>query len=85
MPQDKKVVPIVFLDGTTGEAVAYGNNAAWLCRCGRELPLIGRSGRVHGVTDGRRVDCPAPGCGRRYFVVPEDGDFKKVVKVEEVR
>ena len=82
MPQKQDVVPLVFLDGAEGSAVATGNNAAWNCRCVRELPLLGRSGLERGITEGFRVDCPD--CGRRYFVVPDGGDMKKALRVEEV-
>ena len=82
MPQAQHIVPLYFLGEVQGHAVATGNNAAWICQCDRALPLVGRSGLASGVTDGYRIDCP--NCDRRYFVVPDGGDLKRVLRVEEV-
>lgn len=82
MPQEQRTVRVHFSDGNQQTASATGNNAAWLCPCGRELPLIGRSGLAEGVTDGYRVDCPD--CSRCYFVVPENHDLDRAARVEEV-
>jgi len=82
MPQEQRTVPLTFLDGTTGEAVATGNNAAWNCPCCRALPLLGMSGLASGVTDGFRVDCPD--CGRHYYVVPDGGNRKRTLQVDQV-
>jgi hypothetical protein len=65
------------------EAVATGNNAAWLCICGRALPLLGHSGSIKGVSEGTRIDCPD--CHRGYFVVPEGKDLGAVKEVREVQ
>ncbi|MFC2029839.1 hypothetical protein ACFLWA_03815 [Chloroflexota bacterium] len=82
MPQLQNLVPLLFLDGEDANAVATGNNAAWICQCGSTLPLVGRSGMASGVTDGYRVECLE--CHRRYFVVPDGGDRKRVLRVEQV-
>jgi hypothetical protein len=82
MPLEQRVVPLVLQDGSQRKAVATGNNAAWNCPCGRDLPLLGRSGLASGVTNGYRVDCPS--CDGRYFVVPDGGDQKRTLRVEQV-
>lgn len=82
MPQDQRVVPLVLFKREPGQAVATGNNAAWICVCRRALPLIGRTGSVKGVTETTRVYCPD--CGRRYFVVPDGHDRGAACEVREV-
>lgn len=81
MSQNLFIVPLHFLDGTTKEAVATGNNAAWLCNCERKLPLLGRTGLISRDASGYNVDCP---CCRSYYVVPKDKDLGKVYLVKEV-
>jgi hypothetical protein len=77
MVQEQRQLDLVFLDGKKGVAVATGNNASWLCPCGYEFPLIGRS----GVT---RVACPD--CDRKYLVIPEDNiPLKRVLRVKEIK
>ena len=78
MPQAQESVPLVFDDSTEGIAVATGNNAAWMCRCGRKVPLLGRSGN----SEAARVDCPE--CPRSYLVVPEGGPLTRAIKVQQV-
>jgi hypothetical protein len=82
MPQEQRIVKLIFLDGNENEAVATGNNAVWHCNCLRKLPLLGRSGLVAGATEGYYVNCPD--CRRRYFVVPEGKNQGRVSQVEEV-
>lgn len=82
MPQAQNGVPLVFQQGPAGLATATGNNAAWLCVCGRADPLVGRSGAVAGPTPGTEVVCPA--CKRRYFVRPDGYDQAAVLRVEEL-
>jgi hypothetical protein len=82
MTQTQKTIPIEFENGTTGEATATGNNAAWLCCCDYTRPLIGRSGLYGRITVGLKISCPE--CDRHYFVVPDGGDYKAAVKVIEV-
>jgi hypothetical protein len=84
MTQKQEIVPLYFLDGTKGEAISTGNNAAWHCKCERTLPLLGRSGKISGPTDGYKVECPYPGCRRGYFVEPGDTDQGKVLQVKEI-
>jgi hypothetical protein len=81
MPQKQEIVPLVFLDGPPREAVATGNNAAWLCKCGRTSPLLGRSGMFSGPTIGYNVNCP---CGRSYYIQPKDKNLGKDLHVIEV-
>jgi hypothetical protein len=77
MFQGQRQLDLVFLEGKKGVAVATGNNASWLCPCGYELPLIGRS----GVT---RVACPD--CNRKYLVISEDNiPLKRVLHVIEIK
>ena len=45
-------------------ASALGNNAAWLCSCGRKTPLIGSLMIARG-----EVSCPS--CGQQYRVVAD--------------
>lgn len=78
MPQNLTSTAIAFLDGSQGEAAVTGNNAAWMCPCGRELPLVGCSGLALGY----RVNCPK--CGRQYRIVPEGIDRTNVIRLEEV-
>jgi hypothetical protein len=82
MAQTQNNVPLILVGVSGFTAIATGNNAAWLCPCGRKLPLIGRSGLAQGVTDGFRVNCPD--CDRRYFVVPNGGDQKQVLRVQQL-
>lgn len=41
MGQEQKPVPLVLKRGEANQSVVTGNNAAWLCPCGRDLPLTG--------------------------------------------
>lgn len=84
MPQAQNIVPLILNGPPNGTAIATGNNASWLCPCGHAAPLIGRSGLAAGVTPALRVDCPGPGCPRQFFVVPDGGDYMRVLHVEEV-
>jgi hypothetical protein len=84
MPQLQLAVPLIFQNELMGEAIATGNNAAWLCPCGWALPLIGRSGATAGPTAGTEVNCPSPVCGRRYFVEPNGYDQAAVLRVVEI-
>jgi hypothetical protein len=80
MPLTQKTCALEWTDGSTGAATFAGNNAAWLCRCGRELPLIGisRSPASEAVS----VECPD--CLRNYAVVGEK-DRGVVTSVQELR
>ena len=79
--QQQHTVRLVLSDGSEREAAATGNNAAWLCVCGRKLPLVGRTGRKAHSADAFRVICPD--CSRQYHVVPEDKDLGRVLEVRE--
>jgi hypothetical protein len=85
MPQQQIPVPLhvgVPAVITGLEAVATGNNAAWLCPCGYPRPLIGRTGLVSGPTPATEVQCDA--CRRRYYVLPDGYDQARVLRVEQV-
>jgi hypothetical protein len=84
MPQKQNIVEIELNGGRKSRGIATGNNAAWLCVCGRSEPLLGRSGSLSGVSDGTRVECPNPKCKRKYFVVPNGKNQGAVLKVVEI-
>jgi hypothetical protein len=67
MPQSQLEIPLQFADGTVSIAVLTGNNAAWMCGCGRVLPLIGYSDSVDTRHASSDVVCPQ--CGAAYRVV----------------
>lgn len=82
MEQQQRIVEVELKNGEKSKAIATGNNAAWICQCKREVPLIGTTGLVDHLTDGLRVDCPD--CGCRYHVIPDGKDMGPVLKVIEV-
>jgi len=82
MPQAQRIVDVVLKDGSKSRGIATGNNAAWICVCGRADPLLGRTGSILGVSPGARVDCPS--CGRKYFVAPSEKNQGPVKRVLEV-
>jgi hypothetical protein len=82
MPQVQFSVLLRSLDGKERRAVATGNNAAWLCTCGRQLPLIGVGAEVKGIPEAFQVHCPD--CPRVYFVVADSIAKTKVVEVREL-
>jgi hypothetical protein len=82
MPQSQNIVPLLLRQDLQLLAIATGNNAAWLCPCGYQYPLIGRSGAVAGPTPATEVHCPI--CQRRYFVLPDGYDQAAVLRVEEL-
>ena len=53
-------IPVTFADGSTAEARAEGNNAAWHCPCGQTLSLLGRCYFQFGH------DSKPPSCGRDW-------------------
>lgn len=70
-------VPVLFLDGTQGQARAEGNNASWMCPCGDPLPIMGRCYYAYGHTP----HTIHASCGRRYRVFPNAD--KQTDRVEE--
>jgi len=82
MSQKQSMVNLILLGGRQRKATATGNNASWQCECDRTLPLIGRTGRISGCSEGFRVECPD--CKRQYFVVPVDKDLGTVLEVREI-
>ena len=82
MPQQQRIIEVKYSDGTKGKAIATGNNAAWVCKCGRKEPLLGKSGHVHGPGKNTKVVCP--NCEKEFFVEPDGGDDKKAVSVIEL-
>ena len=67
MTQAQHEIPLVFKDGSKAAAVRTGNNAAWICACGRLLPLLGYSATLDSSSAASVVACPD--CDRRYRVV----------------
>lgn len=70
MPQEQKIVEVRMLDGRKWVGIATGNNAAWLCICGYQFPLLGRTGK-DTPTIANVVNCPE--CNRFYHPYPENG------------
>jgi hypothetical protein len=67
MPQKQNPIDIRFLDDNVGRAIRTGNNAAWMCPCGRRQPLLGYSSSGNPPGEAAVVACPD--CGRRYQVL----------------
>jgi DNA-directed RNA polymerase subunit RPC12/RpoP len=82
MSQKQEIVNLIGRDGSRRQAVATGNNAAWLCPCGRVLPLLGRTGSLKGQSASTQVDCPD--CHRHFFVRPKTKDQGPVLEVIEL-
>lgn len=82
MSQEQRQIVLILASGEQKHAIATGNNAAWICVCGRVLPLLGCTGAVKGATDNTRVECPD--CHRKYFVVPNGYDRASVLEVREI-
>ncbi len=84
MPQILRNIPLQLRDGPAREAVAVGNNAAWLCPCGRSLPLLGRTHDRPGEAPANyRVVCPS--CNRQYIIdPPEDAPQARAMQVREL-
>jgi hypothetical protein len=60
-----KLIPVRFASGTSAQATAEGNNAAWTCECG--TLLVGRCYFQFGDTC--YTECPD--CHRTYRVTPD--------------
>ena len=71
-------VPVVYRDGTQAQARAEGLSAAWICKRGESLPLVGR-GYFQFGHDCHTV-CPA--CKRKYRVLRDQN--KRTSKVQEL-
>lgn len=71
------VIKVNLKDGSTLNARAEGNIAAWLCPCGESLPLVGRCYFQFGH------DCHTicPNCKRKYRVHKDKQ--KRSASVEE--
>ncbi len=82
MAQEQRQIVLKLASGEQKHATAVGNNAAWLCICGRALPLLGRSGSLKGAAENTRVDCPD--CQRHYFVAPDGYDQAAAREVTEI-
>jgi hypothetical protein len=65
MSQQQHVIPLKLLDGTEVNCIRTGNNAAWICPCKRELPLLGHSAK--SLTD-RTVSVICPDCQREFLI-----------------
>jgi len=62
-------------NGADGKGAATGNNAAWSCGCGYELPLVGTT--LQAATP---VVCT--GYGKKYYLRPQEGNGSSVGHVE---
>lgn len=91
MAQIQVEIPLLLLPpASPNHAAATGNNAAWLCPCGRLEPLLGRSARgddVNGIftpaiTEAGIVRCPD--CEHVYLVIG-DKSQGSAVSVQELR
>ena len=82
MPQQQRIVEIELNNGEKSKAIATGSNAAWICKCRRKVPLLGRTGLVDRLADEFRVDCPD--CKSSYYVIPDGNDQGAVLKIVEV-
>jgi hypothetical protein len=69
MPQVQHDIPVYWANGREGQATRTGNNAAWICLCGRDQPLLGYSDRDDSVSAASVVACPD--CGRQFRVVSD--------------
>lgn len=65
--QEQHDILVHFRDGRKDECSRTGNNAAWLCQCGRHRPLVGYSDELNSPREYSRIVCPD--CGRVYRVV----------------
>lgn len=78
MPAQREI-PLYALDGKVLDAGGIGNNAAWLCLCGRSRPLVG------SLRIAREVGCPD--CSRSYILISTDPDNPaagRVARIKEV-
>ena len=71
-------VPVTYADGSTDDATAEGNNAAWHCRCEGTPILLGRC----YFQFGHSCHTVCAQCGRVYRV--HRNRQKKTKAVEEV-
>src|SRR2546426_250342 len=58
-----RIIPVNFLDGSTSQARAEGNNAAWICQCSAPIPLLGRC-----FPPAHPPETVCSDCGRRYAI-----------------
>lgn len=73
--QKQTDVKVEMLDGETLVGTKTGNNAAWLCSCKYEKPLIG------STLYKNPVECP--GCLKKYKLHPEENQSGKSVNYVE--
>jgi hypothetical protein len=79
--QKQQDILVNFLDNTKGKCTRTGNNAAWLCQCGRQQPLIGYSDQLNSTRNYSRVICPD--C-KRIFRVVAPGFRRVPTHVQEI-
>jgi len=77
-PLTYHTVKVHYLDGSSDDARAEGNNVAWYCKCDDQLPLLGRCYYQFGWNN--HSICPT--CNRRYRVLQTP--HKKVREVKEI-
>jgi hypothetical protein len=79
--QKQHDILVHFSNGTQDNCVRTGNNAPWLCPCGRRLPLVGYSDELTSLRECSKVICPE--CNRVYRVVAPS--FRRVpTHVQEI-
>jgi hypothetical protein len=61
-----RIIPLHLNSGELRQGVEYGNIAAWLCPCGRSVPLIGRTGDPEKPGQGFLIECS--NCGRPFQI-----------------
>ncbi len=77
MAQEQKDIEVRMLDRSVRYGVATGNNAAWLCVCGREKPLIGRSYQpISKDPPSPKQVVQCPNCNKIYQISPENGNYQ---------
>lgn len=78
----QRIVEVRFKDGDTCSIVSESGNAAWMCKCGRIDPLIGRCGGAQNRSGDGHLTCPD--CERCYRVSRAMHEKKEVLRIVEV-
>ena len=81
MPDERRFILLHLKSGEFRKAAGYGNNAAWMCPCGRDAALIGRTGEPANPGQESLVACPD--CGRTFRVIG-GGPQGRALVVEEL-
>ncbi len=65
--QKQHEIKVIYADKKQAACVRTGNNAAWPCKCGRKIPLVGYSDKIDSQREYSMVECPD--CKSIYRVV----------------